>query len=48
MRELAVEHEIRARCDARGNCGVERAAFEFTSGTAMAVGQLVDVHLMCR
>jgi hypothetical protein len=44
---LAVEHELRARCDARGNCGVERAAFEFASDTGAAIGEIVDVHMMC-
>lgn len=32
------------RCDARGNCGLERAAFDHAGGR----GELVDIHLPCR
>ncbi|MEM9461386.1 MAG: calcium-binding protein [Myxococcota bacterium] len=36
-------------CDARGNCGVERASFEFIgAGGAVSQGQVVDVHLSCQ
>ncbi|MBX7079042.1 MAG: calcium-binding protein [Nannocystaceae bacterium] len=38
----------RASCDAHGNCGVERAAFELREGNATRVGEVVDVHLPCR
>ena len=31
---LSLEDEVDVRCDARGNCGKERAAFEFSSGDA--------------
>jgi hypothetical protein len=36
-------------CDDRGNCGIERARFEFRSASgAMRSGQIVDVHLRHR
>jgi len=39
----------RASCDGNGNCGVERAAFEYhTAEGATAIGEIVDVHLQCR
>lgn len=38
-----------ASCDARGNCGVERAAFSFVDGAGVVrEGEVVDVHLPCR
>ena len=38
----------RNACDSRGNCGFERAAFEFkTPQGTMGVGEVVDVHLAC-
>jgi hypothetical protein len=38
-----------ASCDGRGNCGVERAAFEYRTPTGQpAMGEVVDVHLTCR
>lgn len=41
--------ERRATCDGTGNCGVERAAFEYhTADAATAIGEIVDVHLQCR
>ena len=33
------------RCDARGNCEIERASFTFTDGGAPRAGAIVDVHL---
>lgn len=45
--DLAFERQ--ASCDGFGNCGVERAAFEYhTAEGATAVGEIVDVHLSCR
>ncbi len=39
----------RADCDGRGNCGFERAAFEYrAAGGEIASGEVVDVHLSCR
>jgi hypothetical protein len=39
----------RASCDRQGNCGYERASFEYrTSEGRLAVGEVVDVHLACR
>ncbi|WP_437736033.1 calcium-binding protein [Sorangium sp. So ce1335] len=33
------------RCDGRGNCEVERAAFTFSDGAATRTGAVIDVHL---
>jgi hypothetical protein len=39
----------RASCDRQGNCGYERASFEYrTPQGSLAVGEVVDVHLACR
>jgi hypothetical protein len=35
-----------ARCDARGNCEIERAAFSYAGGSR--TGEVVDVHLACQ
>lgn len=34
-------------CDARGNCGVERAGFVYRSGGRSQRGEVIDVHLVC-
>ncbi|MEM9875038.1 MAG: hypothetical protein AAF928_09100 [Myxococcota bacterium] len=46
---LAVRHHIALRCDARANCGRERAAFTYVgaNGTPRQ-GEAVDVHLPWR
>lgn len=39
----------KASCDGHGNCGNERAAFEYhTADGATAMGDVVDVYLQCR
>lgn len=38
----------RASCDDYGNCGFERASFEYQTSVGLAVGEVVDVHLACR
>jgi hypothetical protein len=43
VRALPVEYAVEVGCDARGNCGVERASFEHAGG----VGEIVDIHLSC-
>jgi hypothetical protein len=40
---LPVEYDIDVSCDARGNCGVQRASFEHAAG----IGEVVDVYLAC-
>lgn len=36
-------------CDERGNCGVERSAFEFRDAVgAVRSGEIVDVHMACQ
>ncbi len=44
---LALDYEVRERCDARGNCARERAPFEFVVAGQRRLGELVDVHLAC-
>lgn len=41
-------YRVEARCDARGNCGVERAAFRWEDERGMHDGEVVDVHLRRR
>ncbi len=38
----------RSACDAMGNCGIERAAFEYRRGGDTQFGEVVDVHLQCQ
>lgn len=38
----------RAHCDHQGNCGYERASFEYRTDMGLATGEVVDVHLACR
>ena len=39
----------RLECDARGNCGAERSAFEFRDSVgALQRGEIIDVHLPCQ
>ena len=44
VERLAVDYRVETQCDARGNCGVQRSAFEFAGGT----GELVDLYLACQ
>ena len=44
---LSVDFHQRTECDERGNCGRERAAFEFASGLQSRAGEIVDVYLTC-
>lgn len=46
---IDLAYDKRAVCDARGNCGVERAAFTFIGrGGAIEHGAVIDVHLACQ
>ncbi len=38
----------RAECDAMGNCGYERASFEYRQGESTKFGEVVDVRLLCQ
>ncbi|MGH1341708.1 MAG: calcium-binding protein [Nannocystales bacterium] len=38
----------RANCDAMGNCGFERAAFEYQQAGSTEFGEVVDVRLLCQ
>ena len=43
---LSLSFERRAACDARGNCGIERAAFTWVDAEGQArEGRIIDVHL---
>jgi hypothetical protein len=44
---LSVDFNQRIECDERGNCGRERADFEFASGLQSQVGEIVDIYLTC-
>jgi hypothetical protein len=46
---IDLDFDRRATCDGQGNCGLERAGFEYrTAAGSVAVGEVVDVHLPCR
>lgn len=48
---LSIElgYHIDRQCDARGNCGVERATFHFVDEHgAVRQGEVVDLHLACQ
>lgn len=51
LRELVaidLKYVVDRRCDARGNCEVERANFMYRSGGRELQGAVVDVHLQIR
>lgn len=51
LRELVaidLHYVVDRRCDARGNCEVERASFVYRSGGRELQGAVVDVHLQIR
>lgn len=46
---IHLETESRVECDERGNCGRERARFEFRGPTGeLRSGEVVDVYLACQ
>ena len=46
--QISLGYELRPTCDARGNCGRERARFQFTAAGGKArVGEVVDIYLPC-
>jgi hypothetical protein len=48
VQSLSVDYRSEVQCDERGNCGRERAAFEFAAGATTRAGEIVDVYLPCR
>jgi hypothetical protein len=51
LRELVaidLKYVVDRRCDARGNCEVERASFVYRSGGRELQGAVIDVHLQIR
>lgn len=43
---IDLAYRVEPRCDARGNCGVERAAFRFRAASGVErTGAVIDVHL---
>lgn len=45
---LPVAYETRTECDARGNCGRERAAIVAAGPEGPRAGEIVDLHLACQ
>ncbi|MCA9657198.1 MAG: calcium-binding protein [Myxococcales bacterium] len=46
---IRLDYVDRVDCDARGNCGKQRARFDFRDGAgAMRSGEVVDVYLSCQ
>ncbi len=46
---LELDWHAERRCDARGNCGIERAAFTWIDRDgSLRTGTIVDVHLACQ
>lgn len=46
---IELDYSARVECDARGNCGRERAAFQFRAPTGeLRSGEIVDVYLACQ
>jgi hypothetical protein len=45
---LELNFDVAPRCDARGNCEIERAAFWYRANGSLHRGRLVDVHLARR
>jgi hypothetical protein len=39
---------LERQCDRLGNCGFERASFEYRTAQGVRTGEVVDVHLACR
>ncbi|MFV8756129.1 calcium-binding protein [Nannocystaceae bacterium ST9] len=46
---IALDHAVIEQCDERGNCGRERARFEYVGASGRAaLGEVVDVYLVCQ
>jgi hypothetical protein len=45
--EIDLGYGVRRECDARGNCGVERAGFVYRTQGQERVGEVVDVRVAC-
>ncbi len=46
---IDLSYRVDEECDARGNCGVERAAFTYLDDQGrMRTGEVVDLHLACQ
>ena len=46
---IHLDFQRRGECDDRGNCGLERAAFEYRDATGQPrIGEIVDVYLACQ
>jgi hypothetical protein len=48
VRSISLAYDAKPRCDARGNCEIETAAFTFEGASGAAEGRVVDVHLRAR
>ena len=46
---IHLDYQRRGECDERGNCGLERAAFEYRDASGQPrIGEIVDVYLACQ
>jgi hypothetical protein len=46
---IDLDHVVERRCDARGNCEVERGGFRYRDGRGRELtGAVIDVHLRLR
>jgi hypothetical protein len=45
--EIDLGYDVRRACDARGNCGLERARFVYRTMGREHVGEVVDVRVSC-
>jgi hypothetical protein len=48
LTQISLGVKIERVCDARGNCGVERAAFTMEQGGTISSGEVVDLWLSCQ
>ena len=45
---IELQHTVRPVCDGRGNCGIERSRFSFsTAELGATTGAVIDVHIPC-
>lgn len=48
VQRIDLDYDVRETCDARGNCGRERASFVFAEAGRVRTGEVVDVYLACQ
>ncbi|MCA9717121.1 MAG: hypothetical protein KC468_20775 [Myxococcales bacterium] len=45
---IELDYRSGRRCDAHGNCEIERARFSFARGDETRSGDVIDIHLVCQ